>query len=105
HEVEAAQEALVQLGADGEAFRAQLERLAANDDRPLTAPAQTPLATGVETDLHDLVPQTIWAYPMADSLMKRRAAAAEADQPAGGVEAALQQRGRESDLATIIPTV
>src|SRR5262245_18658225 len=103
HEVEAAQEALAQLGAEGEAFRTQLERLTANPDRPLTTPAQTPLAPGVETDLHDLVPQTIWAYPLADSLMKRRAAATEADQ-APGVEA-LQQRGRETDPTPIIPTV
>ena len=104
HEVEAAQEALAQLGAEGEAFRVQLERLAGNNDQPLTAPAQTPLITGVETDLHDLVPQSIWHVALDDSLTKRRTAAAEADQPAGGADP-LQQRGHDTDLTTSVPTV
>lgn len=99
----AAHAALLQLGTEGESFAAQLDRLAAHDDRPALEPSLTPLDRAPATDLSDLVGQAIWSVPLEDSLSRRRAPSNPEEQlPA---TALLDQRVREASLTTAVPTV
>jgi len=63
---------LTDLGLDGEAFAAELQRLAAAADAPAMERGISTLDRGTAADLHDLVPQAIWSVEMPDSLLNRR---------------------------------
>jgi outer membrane protein assembly factor BamB len=101
--VDAARDALVELGSEGAAFVQQLDAQLADAHAPPINIGVTPLDHGQASDLSDMVAQTIWTVPLDDALLARRfASAAPQDEQ---TIANLQQRSRLADLNTVIPTV
>lgn len=95
-------EALAELGAEGEPFRAQLEHLVAPNDQPAIVWGISTMDRAHATDLNDLVAQAIWSMPLEDSLLRRRFSAPglEGEQFRNN----FPQRVQEADLATSIAT-
>ncbi len=99
---------LSKLGAEAEPLRTALEKLlSAPASGPASAesPAISTLDRGRASDLNDLVAQAIWSVPLEDSLARRRAAAAQEEQPLGLQGGFGDPRPRDSDLTTAVPTV
>jgi outer membrane protein assembly factor BamB len=110
-EVIAHQQALADMGGEGEVFVRQLQALSDSRDDPAAPQSQAAgvsvLSLAPTPAIDDLVPQAIWTQPMDDSLVRRRfRALSQAEGPEAGLPpAALQERLATGDLATAGVTI